>query len=72
MKPKPYDILIIFLANKLGSDRIVTTKEIKALSIFSGFKESTFVRKFRHFVSKGYIKVEKLNNDTWYLKKIKE
>tara|TARA_R110002051_G_scaffold321424_1_gene409044 strand:+ start:2777 stop:2995 length:219 start_codon:yes stop_codon:yes gene_type:complete len=72
MNPTPYDILIIFLSNKLKGDKIITTKQIKALSIYNKWKESTFTRKFREFISKGYIEVEKLNNETWYLKKIKE
>ena len=61
-----------FLLNKLSGDRIITTKQVKALHIFNTYKESTFTRKFREFISKGYIEVEKLNNNTWYLKKIKE
>ena len=72
MKPSPYKILMNFLMNKLKSDRIITTKQVKALSIYNTYKESTFTRKFREFINKGYIEVEKLNNNTWYLKKIKE
>ena len=72
MKPSPYEILIHFLNNKLSGDRIITTKQVKALSIYNTYKESTFTRKFREFISKEYIEVEKLNNGTWYLKKIKE
>ena len=72
MKKTPYEILIHFLSNKLSGDRIITTKQVKALSIYNTYKESTFTRKFREFISKGYIEVEKLNNGTWYLKKIKE
>lgn len=72
MEKKPYDILLNFLTRKLKGDRILTTKQIKALSIYNKWEESTFTRKFREFVSKEYIEVEKLNNNTWYLKKIKE
>ena len=61
-----------FLSRKLSQDRIVTTKQVKALSIFNTYKESTFTRKFREFISKGYIEVEKLDNNTWYINKIKE
>lgn len=72
MKPTPYEILMNFLSRKLSQDRIVTTKQVKALSIFNNYKESTFTRKFRHLISKGYIEVEKLDNNTWYINKIKE
>ena len=72
MKPTPYEILMNFLHRKLSQDRIVTTTQIKALSIYNDYKQSTFTRKFRHLISKGYIEVEKLNNNTWYLNKIKE
>ena len=72
MHKLPYEILIFFLKNKLSGDRIITTKQVKALSIYNRYKESTFTRKFREIISKGYIEVEKLNNNTWYLKKIKE
>ena len=72
MEPTPYEILMNFLQRKLSQDRIVTTTQIKALSIYNDYKQSTFIRKFRHLISKGYIEVEKLNNHTWYLNKIKE
>tara|TARA_Y100000401_G_C8305629_1_gene216754 strand:+ start:681 stop:899 length:219 start_codon:yes stop_codon:yes gene_type:complete len=72
MKSTPYEILMNFLSRKLSQDRIVTTKQVKALSIFNTYKESTFTRKFREFISKGYIEVEKLDNNTWYINKIKE
>jgi len=72
MKATPYEILSNFLKRKLKGDRIITTSQIKSLSAFNDFKESTFTRKFREFISKEYIEIEKLNNNTWYLKKIKE
>lgn len=72
MKPTPYEILMNFLRRKLSEDRIINTTQIKALSIYNDYKQSTFTRKFRHLISEGYIEVEKLNNNTWYLNKIKE
>ena len=71
-KLTPHDILSNFILRKYKSDKIVTTKQLKNLSLYNDWKESTFTRKFREYISKNYIEVEKLTNDTWYLKKIKE